>query len=173
MDPELKRTARNEQFYYLNYLTVEEIYAWMIEELWTAITTFDRDKAPDNDLETALKGYWWECWKNRRNKLISHRYTDTYRINRAGLQNEHVEVVAHQEERIPECPVPGLLEWRVWQMLASSHVRIDQTGRRNRKDWEELQSDICRELGITPGLFYEILESFRNSMVRDHLSDGM
>lgn len=163
MDPELKATARNEQFRYLDYLSVEEVYAWMMEELWNAIKTFDPRRGK------TIKEYWWSCYLNRRKKLIKHRYTETYRANREGLVGDEVLTVvgvSYQDERIPDCPVPGLLEWRVWRMLAVATARSDY-------ELRSVFADICDTLAITPGLLAEIVESFRNSMVRRYLSGGM
>lgn len=178
MHHELLATAHNEQSKYLAHLSLDEIHAWLVEELWTAIITFDPKKG-------SLRGYWWSCWLNRRRKLITHTYTHAYRFNRNALYqpklgNDHgederetlEEAVSRlamddlSDQIIPDCPVGSLLEWRVWRMLAVSTIRTET-------DRAAAYSDICDTLDIPPELLTEILETFRNSMIYRHLTGGM
>jgi hypothetical protein len=175
MDPEIARIAVNEHLRHLDYLNLDEVYAWLIEELWQAVKTFKPERGK------TLAQWWWSIWLNRRRKLISHRYTHTYQFNREALyrpqmhadeltnyieENTFEDARALEDMVTPPCPVPGLLESRVWYRLSLATVR-------DQKDLELLAQDICAEMSLSEQVFWQILESFRNSKVRSHLTGGM
>jgi hypothetical protein len=150
MRPEILKIAKRRQG--LWFMETEDVYQWLVHELWRACQTFDPDKG---DRNLTIKKYWWACWLNRRKKLLRQYYTQREQLYQIAMQGPQIEedTVLVMDLLIPTCPHPGMLEQRVWRLIGMGYR----------------PADIGDLLEIDPDVMQGIIVSFQTPEVRSAL----
>jgi hypothetical protein len=169
MEQDIRKTAYRRQA--LQWMQPEEIYNWMVYELWRACDTFDPSKG---DANLTVEKYWWKCWMNRRSKLNRDWRRGSVTINdhavhyeaysESGLyENQGVllemEVIARRSAAVPTppCPIPGSLESRVWKMLAHGFTQVE----------------VCELLDLRLSVLKQIIQQFKSPTVKNYLTEQL
>lgn len=153
MDLEIKKLSHSKRILY--WMGPDEIYSWMLYELWIAHQTYNTGIG-DNNLN--IKKYWWRLWINRRSKLAKHYYANKEEINRSIEETVVMQEIKSKEyyRSVPACPVGGLLESCVWNLLAYDFDGVA----------------ICNVLSMNRSVYMDIMKKFRVPSVGRYL-EGM
>jgi len=153
LDSEFKAIAQRLSIRDLSFMDEEDIYNWLLFELWQACRTYDARRGDSN---LTLMKYWWACWRNRKAKLIKQTYSHRYRFNAEAIMLDEDAGTGSHDVHIPPCPVKGYLEGLIWRMLGQD-MTVDE---------------ILWDLDIDMEVFDSVLASFRNAAVHAYLIDG-
>jgi hypothetical protein len=144
-------------------MTKDEIKAEMIESLWNARMTYDRD------LGVTFEAYWWSIWLHRKADLIKYSLRAKRDVRREILHGDDWFADAEDEDvverlpilwpvvadnnSIPEPPTTVPVERRVWCLLAVGATR----------------QEVLALCDLPKRRYYQIIHGWRTPQVRKEL----